>query len=439
MYSLKPPAIFVHKRVYRNKNAVNRLQRMLKAMGDPPVEDVETTDVGAIVDRAGIGASCPAWSDDLMNGFLRPQGDPVIVFNTFVWDESKREVPDRKYKYNIANRLAWTMAGVGDDFAYSRREVMDSDHHPERNYVCQGGWGLHSLNGCVHRCAYCDQAFIMTLMLDLEDFADHVSQTLAARPHQKLYRYDMYSDSICFEPEYGASQILADVFYRSEDQYLLFYTKSNNVDHLLELENRERCVFYTTLATDHAAREFEPGAPSLDQRIQALRRCQDAGYTVRAGFSPIIPIREWREDATVAVEKLFAGVTPDTVRLWVLSMTSVPQFDGAMGFERMDPRLADMAIRADPAKVASWNAPFPTEARAEIYAHYIDEIARVSPRTPVSLCSESPDAWQSLRGKIKMKPDLLFCCCGGLSVPRRCSGSAPTGEPLSTEPQGMNK
>lgn len=418
MYTLKPPLVFVHRRVYRNPRAVARLERMLEAMGNPPVEEVETADTEMIVERAGIGANCPAWSDDLMNGFLKPQGDPVIVFNTFVWDESERESPEQKYRYHIANRLARTMAGVGEDFAYSRREVADADHHPERSYVCQGGWGLHSLNGCIHRCAYCDQAFIMTLMLDLEEFADHVSRTLVARPHQKLYRYDMYSDSICFEPEYGASQILANVFAKSKDQYLLFYTKSNNVDHLLELENRERCVFYTTLATDHAAREFEPGAPSLDQRIQAMRRCQNAGYTVRAGFSPIIPIREWREDATIAIEKLFAKVTPDTVRLWTLSMTSVPQFDGAMGFERIDPRLADMAIRADPKKVGSWNAPFPSEARAEIYAHYIDEIARVSPGTPVSLCSESPDVWQFLENRLKMKPDHLFCCCGGRSVPR---------------------
>jgi spore photoproduct lyase len=417
MYSLRPPAVFVHKRVFRNPLAVERMERLLRAMGDPPVEEVETRDTEMIVERAGIGAECPAWSDDLMNGFLKPQGDPVIVFNTFVWDESEREPPDRKYRYKIANRLAGTMAGVGEDFAYSRREVADADHHPERSYVCQGGWGLHTLNGCVHRCAYCDQAFIMTLMLDLEAFADHVRGTLVARPHQKLYRYDMYSDSICFEPEYGASEILAGVFAESEDQYLLFYTKSNNVDHLLELANRERCVFYMTLSTDAAAREFEPGAPSLDQRIQALRRCQEAGYTVRAGFSPILPIREWREDATTAIEKLFARVAPDTVRLWALSMTSVPQFDGAMGFARMDPRLADMAIRADPATVGTWNAPFPAEARAEVYAHYIDEIARISPETPVSLCSESPDAWERLRDRLTMTPDHLYCCCGGRSAP----------------------
>jgi hypothetical protein len=76
MYSLKPPAIFVHKRVYRNAKAVKRSERMLKARGDPPVEEVETADTGTIAERAGIGTTCPAWSDDLMNGFLKPQGTP---------------------------------------------------------------------------------------------------------------------------------------------------------------------------------------------------------------------------------------------------------------------------------------------------------------------------------------------------------------------------
>jgi len=116
VYSLKPPAVFCHKRVYRNASAVRRLERLLKAMGDPPVEDVEASDTEMIVERAGIGADCPAWSDDLMNGFLKPQGDPVIVFNTFVWDESERKAPELKYRYKIANRLARTMAGVGEDF-----------------------------------------------------------------------------------------------------------------------------------------------------------------------------------------------------------------------------------------------------------------------------------------------------------------------------------
>jgi hypothetical protein len=66
--------------------------------------------------------------------------------------------------------------------------------------------------------------------------------------------------------------------------------------------------------------------------------------------------------------------------------------------------------------------------RAEIYAHYIDEIARVSPETPVSLCSESPDAWHLLQDRLKMKTDRLFCCCGDARSRRSSLASTPLAE-----------
>jgi spore photoproduct lyase len=431
MYRMSPPAVFVHRRVYKNRNAVKRMERMLAAMGDPPVAEVAAADTDAIVERAGIGAACPVQHHDLMNGFLKPQADPVIVFNTFVWDEAGREPQPGPFRYDIANRLARLMAGAGEDFCFSRRELID----PQRGFVCQGGWGLHSLNGCMHRCAYCDQAFIMSILLDVEDFADHVAAALKARPQQKIWRYDMYSDQISLEPEYGASQILADVFARTSDQHLLFYTKSDNVDHLLTLRNRAHCIFYNTLSTENAARIWEPGAPPLAQRIEALRKCRDAGYPLRTGFSPIIPIRGWREEAKDAIERLFAAVEPETVRLWTASITRFPVAEAAWDMDRMDPRLVDMARRADPADVGDWYGPFPREARAEIYAHYIDEIRRVSPRTPVSLCSEEPAVWNMLAPKLRMQPDRLFCCCGGTSLPRR----APAAVRRQNSPHGKGR
>ena len=418
MYNLKPPAVFVHKRVYRNTNAVTRLERMLKALGNPPIEDVEAADTATVLDRVGIGEDCPVSSPNLFCGLLKPQGDPVLVFNTFVWDERERASVTEKFRYGSANRLARLMAGQGEDFLFSRRELVD----PNRRFVCQGGWGLHSLIGCVHRCAYCREAFVMNIMLDVEDFADRIRIMLERRPEQKVFRYDMYSDQICFEPEYGASRILAAVFARTRDQYLLFYTKSNNVDHLLTLPNRAHCIFYCTLGTDGACREFEPGAPSLDERIEGLRRCQEAGYVVRVGFFPIIPIREWREEATAAIEKLFASVQPDTVRLWVLSLMSFENLEGALGLSRLDPHLVELARKADPVVLGQWNWPFPNEARAQVYSHYIDELTRVSPATPVSLCSENQAVWDLLADKLRMRPDRMFCCCGGTSLPKQISG-----------------
>ncbi len=53
---------------------------------------------------------------------------------------------------------------------------------------------------------------------------------------------------------------------------------------------------YWTVATDTQCSDIERGTPSLDERLEAMRKCQQAGYVVRAGFSPIIPHVGWREE-----------------------------------------------------------------------------------------------------------------------------------------------
>ncbi|MBI2440195.1 MAG: hypothetical protein HYV35_02370 [Lentisphaerae bacterium] len=288
MYDLHPAQVFVHKRVYANPLALARLDRMLGALGHPPVQVVDERDTDRIIEAVGVGDSqaeqCPRWRQ----GVEKRAEDPAFLFNTFVWDEELR-TPNPKERLNsCAQMIASVMAGVGEDFAFSQRNP--SLLSPEKAHVCQGGWGIHSLKGCVHKCDYCEEGYLVNFMLDLEEFAEHVLRMMERRPEQKLYRYDLYSDSICFEPEYGASAILASAFAETADKYLLFYTKSANVEHLLNLPHKAHSIFYCTLATATVCREIERGTPGMDARIAALRRCQEAGYVVRVGFSPIVPI-----------------------------------------------------------------------------------------------------------------------------------------------------
>lgn len=416
MYDLKPPLVFAHERVLRNSKAVARMERILAALGNPPVETVTFADTDRIIELTRPPADAGMINGRTRHGLDRGGQDPALLFNTFAWVPAERSEWDRdRYSDAFSLSIARVMAGVGEDFAFSRRGAHFDD---AEHWVCQGGWGLHSLKGCVHRCHYCHEGYCVNFMLDLEDFADHVFEMMHRRPEQKVYRYDLYSDSICFEPEYGASRVLADCFARTEDKYLLFYTKSNNVQHLAELPDKSHCIFYCTLATETVCRDIEEGTPSMDERIEALRQCQEAGFPVRVGFSPIIPTLNWREEATACLEKLLAVVKPDTLRLWVLSLMNADELDRLIGFEKIDPRVVESVRQVDPTGAHSFALPFTVEDRAEIYGHYIDEVKRISPETPVSLCSERRIVWERLADKLTMTPDSLYCCCGGTSAPR---------------------
>ncbi|MFB3892888.1 MAG: spore photoproduct lyase family protein [Phycisphaerae bacterium] len=414
MYALKPSHVFVHRRLRSNPLAVARMDRMLAALGNPPVTEIDASDTAAVLALAGPAPGTPRVAGRVRQGVERRPQDPSLIFNTFVWDESQRQKthPCAAAADVQSQRIARLLAGVGEEFAFSHRERLVVDG---RQYVCQGGWGIHSLKGCPHKCDYCEEGYYLNIMCDVEEFVEHVYQMTLRRPQQKLYRYDLFSDQIALEPEYGASAALAEMFARTGDKFLLYYTKSDNVEHLLDLP-KSNAIFYCTLATQTVCREIERGTPSMSERIEALRRCQQAGYRVRVGFSPIIPVPDWKREATECLEKLFAVVRPETVRLWVLSLMSPSECELLIGPKRLDRRFLE-AMRSPAAMAESaWSQPFPRQARAEIYAHYLDEIRRISPGTPVTLCSEEPQVWEMLAGKLQMRPEDLYCCCGGTSA-----------------------
>jgi len=421
MYELHPKAVYAHKRVYENSRAVERMRRMLDAMGiaERDVPRVDLDDLDGILAMAGatedLAALTRAGHGRVRQGHLKQAHDPVMVFNTFVWDESRRQPPRREYGNPHAARLQRQFCGVGEDFAYSRRDLL-TPHAPQ--FVCQGGWGVHTLSGCVHKCDYCGQGFIVDLMLDIEAFCEHLSRMFIARPEQKLYRYDLYSDILAFEPEYGASEVLARCF-AEHDKYLLLYTRSNNVGFLADLPCREHVPINWTISMDTQARVIERDSPTLAERVAAMRFCREHGFTVRAGFSPIIPVADWRRETTEMLELLFREVEPEVLRGWVLAMMDADEFEAMFDVSMMDPaHMARMREEAG-ALNGTHQAPFPLDVRAEIYEYYLDEVARLSPDTPFALCTEHPKLWEMLAPKLKMSPDAMFCCCGGLSPPRR--------------------
>lgn len=427
MYDLKPKGVFAHKRVFDNPRAVARMQRMLDALGirEADVPRVDMKDLDTILEAAGIREELA--TEDVIRGghgrfrqgHKRDTGDPVIVFNTFVWDESEWETPTREFRSPQARRLQNLFRGVNEAYAFSHRDVFTPN---APHYVCQGGWGIHTLGGCLHKCDYCEQGYIANILLDIDEFCERLARMFEERPQQILYRYDLFSDILGYEPEYGASETLAKCF-AEHDKYLLLYTRSANVGWLADLPYRENVLLNWTLSMDTQARVIERDSPSLAERIAAMRFCQEQGYPVRAGFTPIVPIANWRAETTDMLERLFSQVQPEVCRGWILAMMDAAEFETMFDVGMMDPKhMARMREDAEELN-GTHGAPFPLDVRAEIQEYYIDEMRRISPETPYALCTEHPDLWKRLGHKLMMRPNDMFCCCGAVSPPGAWSGN----------------
>jgi spore photoproduct lyase len=257
-------------------------------------------------------------------------------------------------------------------------------------------------------------------MLNVEEFLEHVDDLMARNPWQKVFRYDVETDCLILEPEYGMCRALVEHFAQLKHHYIILFSKSDNVDFLLDLDHKGHTIMLWTLSTPTVSRLIEKDTATTEQRIEAARKCQQAGYTVRFKFKPIIPIKTWREEATDMLEKLFASVKPDNLSMEMLFFygDTVAQMKQTFDMSLFDPDLLEMLERHErDGLLKDESHPFPDNFRAEVYSYYVDEIRRLSPNTRVSLCAETREMWTRLGPRLQMTPTSFVCNCGPICVP----------------------
>jgi len=274
---------------------------------------------------------------------------------------------------------------------------------------------ISTARGCQHRCAYCSLGGVITALANVEEFVEHLDQLVARNPWQLTYLLNDCADTLGLEPEWGCFRALAEYFGRLHDRYLVIHTKSANVEFALDLDHRGAVIMLWSVASPRAAREVEPGAASTEDRLRAARKCREAGYPVRLKFKPIVPIRNWREDAERLVEMTFDyDVRPEVINLFTLAWMSAAEVDRCFPGDRLDPEVASaMRERPDPTRTG----PIPPDVRARIYEVYIEAIRRRDAEVPIAFSTESLDMWRQFGARLGCGPADYICGCGARARP----------------------
>ncbi|NMC03587.1 MAG: hypothetical protein GYA24_00170 [Candidatus Lokiarchaeota archaeon] len=393
-------------RVHDDPLAEQRLQHMLATLKPRDVIDIDDDGLQRLVHDSG-----GTHGHELRTGSYHRRGTPVIIFNAFRHDEQDLAAARKAHPALDTSML------LGQGAITARAGYYQ--HGPDW-CQCQPAKEFHSIYGCLHACDYCHVENFLNIMLDLEWLAGAVTRAFVENPGQQLYKYDNQTDQICFEPEYGASELFVDLFSRQPDKYLLLYTKSDNVDHLLGLDHRGHTIINWSLSPRTQSTLVEKNTPPTGRRIAAMRKCQDAGYRVRVRFSPIIPLAGWRDEYGAMIDDLYTTIAPDVVTLDVIGFMSPTQMKAALDtslFDRHALSLLDAQARLDRQK---WGKHvFPHAYRKQIYEHVIGEIRKHAPGQIVSICNETFDMWEAIAPLLgdNANPERFTCCCGPNSVP----------------------
>ncbi len=413
MYRIKADGVYVTEAAASDPRCVARMRRMLPNIDGPELRTVSYEELNRLVSEE-------RWFSAGRRGQIKDGGNAKVLFNKFVWrspDEQKSVFA--KYP-NLRSHLFLGNGAWG---------FRDKEPLRQMGGVCQSAWEIHAAYGCLHACEYCHVQKFLNIMLNLEEFVERLAEFSKTIPWQRLYKYDNMTDTICFEPEYGASDIMVKWFAGQPDKFLMLYTKSDNVEHLLNLDHRGHTIVNWSLSCDTVSRRIEHNAPTMDQRIRAIQLCQQAGYTVRVRVSPIVPIKNWREEYRTMLRRLLRVAQPDVITIDVLGWMKPQQVRTGMDLSLWDDEYRRIFEEIEKLGDVRRGKPFhpdgkqlfPHEAREKIYLFFMDEIRRVSPETPVAICMETPEMWNALGAELGMSPDSYFCCCGPKSGAGGCS------------------
>ena len=404
MYPLSPPSITVLDRALEDPLSANRVERMLTALGTDLASVARATDadIPELIRTHG-------WHDArLRQGRLGAHADPAIVFSTLHLDDPPATKPVLEAcPAGTPERLVRDLLGHGG------RGIARENFTSKRG-VCRARVQFDTIFGCPHGCQYCAGGKVAVVNTNVEEFIrKQVIPAAEAEPWQKVFMYNSaLSDTPCFEPEYGMSELLINYYATTADQHYLIHTKSANVDWLLDLGHRGHTILLWSLANDTAARVIEPRSGSPDERIEAARRCQLAGYPIRFKLKPIVPVKGWRDQYRRIIERLLTETTPESIGLFMLAWMDYAELESCIDLDLIDPEFAK-AVRERADEMSGVTAgPFPHAVRAEIYGFLFNEIRRHNADVPVFLCTETLEMWQQFGPRLGMSPGNYICGCG---------------------------
>ena len=378
MLPIPAKTVYIAPDVYTKENCRERLERLLLHI---VCDDIRDYDAAA---REAIGQNSKRrhGKDDFGD-------DAILIFTTF-----------------DPQRSSW--------YYHYRDKRQQGQAH---GGFCQSALELNVVDGCVYRCAYCGFGRQIRFSLDVERLVEGLDDVFAKYPDQALYKYSNMTDLPPFEPELNAISPLVGRFAQESGRYLMLFTKSDQVDFLADLPHNGHTIISWSLTCETASRAVDKRTASLSERLEAMRRMQEAGYRVRARLSPIVPVRNWKQEYEELFQKLFETVSPDIITLELLGWFEYADLTELMDLELLDPdALAEAEGAQDELRDFYWG-PFTERLHQEVYRFCIETSKRLSKHTPISLCHGTQAAWRSLGGLMGMQPTNYICNCGPSSAP----------------------
>jgi spore photoproduct lyase len=309
------------------------------------------------------------------------------------------EVPHNRVDLGEADATAALRLG--------KRTLVLGEHHSavrqsrEEGNTCPNYWHFSPYGFCPYGCHYCYLAgtpgvrFSPTVkvFLNLPEILAEIDRVAARLAEPTAFYLGKLQDGLALDPLTGYSRTLVRFFAAHRYARMVLLTKSASVENLLGLDHGGHTILSWSLNPAETIAAFEAGTPPLAERVEAMKRCTEVGYQVRAVIMPIIPLPGWEQAYAAFLRTLLAEVPLDRITLG-----GICSYRAARGLmEHRIGRTNAVSDAFDP------NGPspdgrlrYPTHLRTDLYRHMIGIIRSRASDLDIGLCLEEERVFQAL-------------------------------------------
>ncbi len=232
-------------------------------------------------------------------------------------DATRIPIPHYKDVFNRA----------GQDFLGQKRSpsLILAINHGERIYpgarVCQSFGSEHfyycsNLFNCIYDCEYCYLQGMypcghIVVFVNIEDYFADIEAILKEHPMYICISYD--TDLLAMEGLLGLVDTWSKFTEAHKDLSIEVRTKSAADLAYLGLSDCERIYYAWTLSPTEVI-ALEHKTPSLEARLQAIKKAAERGYTLRLCFDPMIRIPNWKDAYRRLYEAVFSKLSPSCIK-----------------------------------------------------------------------------------------------------------------------------
>lgn len=342
--------------------------------------------------------------------FIHPDAENAEVTGRF-----KKFFPEKIKAYRFFERPSGNMSP--SDFDLSKRRVLIQPYKGKFFKQCPGGnsksaccnyFVLNLGSQCHFNCSYCYlQSFLnfpyLSVYSNIEDALDEL-KNLSRSKHSFRLGTGEVIDSLGLDPITQYSSKIINLIKDYKNITLELKTKSNFVDHLLDL-NSDNTVISWSINPNFIIQNEEHHTASLYDRLEAAKKSLSAGYKIGFHIDPVIWHDDWKKNYASLVEDITRLFKPSDVPYISLGALRFQPEQKLMMKQRF--KRSSLVNQAEMFQGNDGKLRYDSQMRAQMFKFIIDEFKQKDRAWRVFLCMESPETWLSTYGNFPSKIDEL--------------------------------